>query len=209
MWVFENCRFNWGLTVRKKSDRILELLYNRTLFKEERNRARTVTKGIEGFGSFHVRTTDTEQTVLQDSSSSLRAFDKCNSQFNEHGNEEHTFPTTFNKRTKQGKLEEHNKYENEEMEGLISWDNKFSKVGNDSSSPRTSFKENMAPKMAIMEDFEDDWGDSVDNRNRNSRNSRISAAISRNDEQHPFNLTDHHMASVSLLSTTDRILQAC
>lgn len=190
------------MTVRKKSDRILQLLYNRALLKEERNRARSVTKGIEGFGSFHVRTTDSEQTVLQDSSSSLLAFDKCNSQFNEHGNQEHIFPTTLNNRRKHGKLEEQNKYENEEMEGLISWDNKFSKVGNDSSSPRTSFKENMAPKMAIMEDFDDDWGDSIDNRNRNSRNSM-------NDEQHPFNRTEHHMASVSLLSTTDRILQAC
>lgn len=209
--------FNWGLAVRKKSDRILQLLHNRTLFKEERDRARTVTKGIEGFGSFHVRTTDSEHTVLQESSS-LKAFDKCNSQFNEHGNQEHSFPTLNNRYStglKKGRLqptedENENVDCNEEMESLISWD-KFSEAGND--SPRTSFKENMAPKREILEDF-DDW-DSTDTeesdllhgeRNRNRNRNRISS-ISMNDE-HPFNRTGR-MASVSLLSTADRILQAC
>ncbi|KAK4340405.1 hypothetical protein RND71_041867 [Anisodus tanguticus] len=44
--------FNWGLSVRKLSERVINLLENRSLLKEERERARKVTVGIKGFGSF-------------------------------------------------------------------------------------------------------------------------------------------------------------
>ncbi|XP_039144800.1 ENTH domain-containing protein C794.11c isoform X2 [Dioscorea cayenensis subsp. rotundata] len=47
--------FNWGLTVRKKSERVLKLLEKGPLLKEERDRARKVTRGIQGFGSFNHR----------------------------------------------------------------------------------------------------------------------------------------------------------
>ncbi|KAI5666033.1 hypothetical protein M9H77_15886 [Catharanthus roseus] len=176
--------FNWGLTVRRKSEKILKLLGDRSLLKEERNRARTVTRGIQGFGSFHhVSTNDSGQEVLKESS--FRAFDKCNSQFHEHGNQEEEGFSALKKpyfaESKQGKTEQIKN----EMESLIS---------------RTSFKENMAPK----------W-DSTEESNlllseEKKSNSRLS--ISMADEEHPFNSTEH-IASVSLLSTTDRILQAC
>ncbi|KAL3530746.1 hypothetical protein ACH5RR_010068 [Cinchona calisaya] len=81
--------FNWGMNVRKKSERILKLLDNRPFLKEERNRVRMVTRGIEGFGSFSNRTSS-DQGVLQDFS--LKSYAKCNSQFNEHGNQEHRIP---------------------------------------------------------------------------------------------------------------------
>lgn len=181
---FSVCRFNWGLTVRRKSEKILKLLGDRSLLKEERNRARTVTRGIQGFGSFHhVSTNDSGQEVLKESS--FRAFDKCNSQFHEHGNQEEEGFSALKKpyfaESKQGKTEQIKN----EMESLIS---------------RTSFKENMAPK----------W-DSTEESNlllseEKKSNSRLS--ISMADEEHPFNSTEH-IASVSLLSTTDRILQAC
>ncbi|KAK9070475.1 hypothetical protein SSX86_010877 [Deinandra increscens subsp. villosa] len=49
-------RFNWGLRVREKSERILKLLEeDRTFLKEERCRARKLTSGIKGFGSFTQR----------------------------------------------------------------------------------------------------------------------------------------------------------
>ncbi|KAJ0695198.1 hypothetical protein HanPI659440_Chr15g0617451 [Helianthus annuus] len=49
-------RFNWGLRVREKSERILKLLEeDRSFLKEERYRARKVTSGIKGFGSFTQR----------------------------------------------------------------------------------------------------------------------------------------------------------
>ncbi|MCE7766881.1 hypothetical protein GQL56_30105, partial [Pseudomonas putida] len=48
--------FNWGLNVRNKSERILKLLENGQLLKDERNTARKISRGIEGFGSFNIRT---------------------------------------------------------------------------------------------------------------------------------------------------------
>ncbi|KAB2026214.1 hypothetical protein ES319_D06G203800v1 [Gossypium barbadense] len=46
-------RFNWGLRVRKLSEKILKLLENESFLKEERSRARQLTMGIKGFGSFN------------------------------------------------------------------------------------------------------------------------------------------------------------
>ncbi|XP_058199568.1 epsin-3 isoform X2 [Rhododendron vialii] len=77
--------FNWGLTVRKKSERILKLLEKGPLLKEERDRARKVTRGIEGFGSFCQRTSSAEGVLRP---SSFRAYGRCNSQFNDHGKED-------------------------------------------------------------------------------------------------------------------------
>ncbi|KAJ1443192.1 hypothetical protein SESBI_00478 [Sesbania bispinosa] len=47
--------FNWGLSVRKLSERTLKLLRNRDFLKQERERARHLSYGIEGFGSFNQR----------------------------------------------------------------------------------------------------------------------------------------------------------
>ncbi|XP_021296111.1 ENTH domain-containing protein C794.11c-like [Herrania umbratica] len=44
--------FNWGLSVRKLSEKILMQLENELFLKEERARARKLTMGIKGFGSF-------------------------------------------------------------------------------------------------------------------------------------------------------------
>ncbi|XP_076947870.1 uncharacterized protein LOC143619936 [Bidens hawaiensis] len=53
---FDQERFNWGLRVREKSERILKLLEeDQTFLKEERCRARKLTSGIKGFGSFTQR----------------------------------------------------------------------------------------------------------------------------------------------------------
>ncbi|CAM8970089.1 unnamed protein product [Rhodiola kirilowii] len=59
--------FNWGLAVRKKSERVLSLLENRPLLKQERDRYRKITRGIQGFGSFGERTPD--HSILKQSSS--------------------------------------------------------------------------------------------------------------------------------------------
>ncbi|KAL0911998.1 hypothetical protein M5K25_017939 [Dendrobium thyrsiflorum] len=47
--------FNWGFAVRKKSERVLKLLEKGPVLREERDRARKVTRGIQGFGSFNQR----------------------------------------------------------------------------------------------------------------------------------------------------------
>ncbi|XP_043710204.1 clathrin interactor 1-like [Telopea speciosissima] len=75
--------FNWGLTVRNKSERVLRLLEKGSLLKEERNRARKLTRGIEGFGSFSHRSSSTEATTFRDSS--LKTYERSYSQFNDHG----------------------------------------------------------------------------------------------------------------------------
>ncbi|XP_057789102.1 ENTH domain-containing protein C794.11c-like [Salvia miltiorrhiza] len=45
--------FNWGLSVKNKSERVVDLLQDRSYLKEERARARKLTVGIKGFGSFN------------------------------------------------------------------------------------------------------------------------------------------------------------
>lgn len=50
MYIY--CRFNWGLSVKKKSERVMKLLEDRSYLKEERARTRKLTVGIKGFGSF-------------------------------------------------------------------------------------------------------------------------------------------------------------
>ncbi|GAB2274361.1 hypothetical protein Dimus_009125 [Dionaea muscipula] len=73
--------FNWGLAVRKKAERVAEMLERGPVLKEERNRARSVTRGIQGFGSFSEK---------RPSSSPHESdyYGRSHSQFNEHGNEE-------------------------------------------------------------------------------------------------------------------------
>ncbi|KAG8387828.1 hypothetical protein BUALT_Bualt02G0061700 [Buddleja alternifolia] len=67
--------FNWGENVRKKCERILKLLEKGPLLKQERDRARKVSRGIQGFGSFCIRTQEIE--------SSLKSFDRCKSEFSD------------------------------------------------------------------------------------------------------------------------------
>lgn len=71
------CRFNWGLNVRKKADRILKLLEEGHVLKEERDRARKLSRGIQGFGSFCQRSSE-------QSSPSSASFLRSNSDFSSH-----------------------------------------------------------------------------------------------------------------------------
>ncbi|KAM0881467.1 hypothetical protein ACQ4PT_032941 [Festuca glaucescens] len=47
--------FNWGVTVKGKSERVLRLLERGPFLEEERERARKVARQINGFGSFNLR----------------------------------------------------------------------------------------------------------------------------------------------------------
>ncbi|XP_044460445.1 epsin-3-like [Mangifera indica] len=44
--------FNWGFSIRKLSRRIIQLLESESILKEERSRARKLSREIKGFGSF-------------------------------------------------------------------------------------------------------------------------------------------------------------
>lgn len=82
------CRFNWGLSVNKLSERVLKLLENSLFLKEERVKARKLTRGIEGLGSFNFRSSSID-TSLEDFPS--KAYNRCNSHYNDHQNENRFF----------------------------------------------------------------------------------------------------------------------
>ncbi|KAI4334521.1 hypothetical protein L6164_019204 [Bauhinia variegata] len=168
--------FNWGLTVRKKSERILKLLEDGTVLKEERNRARKLSREIQGFGSFSQRSTQRET-----SSSSLSTFGRCNSEFNNHGNMENQV-TCSNKDIPQSW---------DEVESKNYWDDE------------TSFKENMAP-ISKPNKEESHQGESyplVDCRKEDS-----GASFSIEDDHPFYATQNQASASASLLSARDEML---
>lgn len=80
--------FNWGLSVKNLSERVLMLLESETLLKEERARARKLTHGIKGFGSFtHSRSSSIDASMKD---SSLQTYGRCNSHYNDHQHKEKT-----------------------------------------------------------------------------------------------------------------------
>lgn len=179
------CRFNWGLNVRKKSERVLQLLENGKLLKEERDKARKITRGIEGFGSFSLRTQSGEGVKEESTPESYR---KCNSLF-----------------VDDGKQEDDSKSESP----TISWsgsDDSNMTGSFSSSSTLNSFKENMAPESVLREEMHE-WngkGESNPLLSGQIADSRIGSSL---EEDHPF--TDEPLTTVSLLSASDRVLQAC
>ncbi|PIN22007.1 hypothetical protein CDL12_05286 [Handroanthus impetiginosus] len=79
--------FNWGLNVRRKSERILKLLEKGPLLKEERDKARKISRGIQGFGSYCLRSSSAQENLQE---SSPKPFGRCNSNFvdrTNHGKE--------------------------------------------------------------------------------------------------------------------------
>lgn len=199
--------FNWGLTVRKKSERILKLLEKGPLLKEERHRARKLTRGIEGFGSFCQRTSSAEGILRH--SSSLGGYGRCNSQFNDRGNEENQFPSSSDAdltQTVRKKSDEPHE-ENVMVDGIKFLE--ISKSQNDSADTENlSSKENVAPEE---EDFTGDlhqWNSTGEFKSLLS-DQRDDTSVSREEEEdHPFNETEHQ-STHSLLSTTDQRLRAC
>jgi epsin len=73
--------FNWGLNVRRKSEKILTLLNDVTILKEERDRARKLSRGIEGFGSICNR----KEGIHYDPAYS--SYSRSNSQISEYADE--------------------------------------------------------------------------------------------------------------------------
>lgn len=76
--------------MRKKSERIVKLLEKGPLFKQERDKARKVSRGIQGFGSFSVRTTDHQQSSLH----------RCNSDSTHNTDQPDSKPERVNSSTK-------------------------------------------------------------------------------------------------------------
>ncbi|KAF9665512.1 hypothetical protein SADUNF_Sadunf16G0130500 [Salix dunnii] len=133
--------FNWGLAVRKKSESILKLLEKGPHLKEERERARKLTREIQGFGSICHRSSSA-QGILQESSSGT--FARSNSQFNNSW--ENQFLSSKEEiliETVQRK--DANSESDKERANLESWDSTVN-VCQVFEKPGTSLKENLAPK---------------------------------------------------------------
>ncbi|KAI7732084.1 hypothetical protein M8C21_031363 [Ambrosia artemisiifolia] len=131
--------FNWGLNVRTKSERILKFLNDSSMLKEERARARKLSRGIEGFGSFNHRNaseTSVEQQLF------VEKFKRSNSQFIEHQNlqKNQILPIIQDENFKSKNLvelkNEHSGYESGSSDNVT-----VGKLGS-----QWSLKENMVPK---------------------------------------------------------------
>ncbi|XP_009618904.1 epsin-3 isoform X1 [Nicotiana tabacum] len=185
--------FNWGLNVRNKSERILKLLENGQLLKDERNTARKISRGIEGFGSFNIRIKSGEG-ILEESV--IKPYGRSNSQFNDHGNEEDensNFNTQDLISTKMEKVED----------AAVSWNLDTSDKYLVSGISSISFKENMAPSEDMHK-----WnfkGESKSLLDEQKTDPRIGFS---SEKDHPFTETDR-LTSASLLSSGDHVLQEC
>ncbi|GAV68885.1 ENTH domain-containing protein [Cephalotus follicularis] len=74
---FDDKGFNWGLSAKKLSERILRLIEDETFLKEEKARARKLTREIKGFGSFNQ-----SSSIHGTFKDSFRPYGTCNSQYN-------------------------------------------------------------------------------------------------------------------------------
>lgn len=175
--------FNWGLTVRKKAERVLKLLEKGPLLKEERDRARKISRGIQGFGSFSHRTSSGQGTLQE--SSLLKTFDRCNSQFNDHAKQENFFQEEGET---EGKSEQ--PPVNPRVESFTS----------ENIPTRGDTKENMAPDQGILlrelsEESRFLKGESNPLLDDKKDETRINVLM---QDQHPFDDAEHP-TTVSLL----------
>lgn len=143
------CRFNWGLSVRKKSEKIMKLLNDSTFVKEERNKARKLTKEIKGFGSFNHMSSSSAQRILRETITSFESetYGRCNSHFNNHENEDNTrLPS--NDQSFKTKSENTKQQENQSIilhESSTSTERESSGSSSSSWVNKMSFKDNIVP----------------------------------------------------------------
>ncbi|XP_052729238.1 clathrin interactor EPSIN 2 isoform X3 [Vigna angularis] len=119
--------FNWGLSVRKLSERVLKLLRNKDFLKEERATARHLSHAIKGFGSFNPRSSAMDER-LSDLPSKI--YGRCNSYYDDRQYEKYDFTSLGKKLSADGN--------NRELQIVEDMDNsKLLKHENDSSSADT------------------------------------------------------------------------
>ncbi|GMY10859.1 isoform 2 of epsin-3 [Fagus crenata] len=191
--------FNWGLVVRKKSERILKLLEKGPILKEERDRARKLTREIQGFGSFSHRSSSAESVLRE--SPSFTTFGRSNSQFNSQENQENRFLNSNkelcievqkSQRSYQDVImpESGNKIENE-----TALDSLCNTQVLEKAETQTSFKENMAPKKEELHIW-NSTGESNALLDSKKDEPRIEMSM---EEDHPFNETENQTTASLLL----------
>ncbi|KAL8102988.1 uncharacterized protein LOC141677047 [Apium graveolens] len=78
--------FNWGLSVRNKSERVLKLLEDESYLKEQREKARKITTVIKGSGSFCQRSSPGDPYSKENST--FASYVRCNSHYSTSQNKE-------------------------------------------------------------------------------------------------------------------------
>ncbi|CAI8616572.1 unnamed protein product [Vicia faba] len=176
--------FNWGLTVRKKSARVMKLLQEGNLLKEERNYARKLSRGIQGFGSFNQKSTPAAQAILREKSLPT-TLGRCNSDSNNQEQQENNKSSfsTLNSVKKTMIYQEDDEVGNNQL------------IQKSESSSKENMEWNLnGESESLLELGEDDY----------SRMGRFKI-----EDDHPFNSTTEMHSTASLLSARDGILQGC
>lgn len=179
------CRFNWGLTVRKKSERVSKLLEEGNLLKEERNNARRLSRGIQGFGSFHQKSTPA-QGVLREKSlpTTLR---RCDSDSDNHEDQENQSSCT-------------NKVVDTEAAKSAGQQGNFKIYQDDLDESQQQLQKSESSSKENMEPSKEEWelnGESkplLDCGEEDSKPGNF-----RTEDDHPFNSTTEMHATSSLL----------
>lgn len=73
--------FNWGLTVKGKSERVLKLLERGPFLEEERERARKVAREIKGFGSFNLGGNSSRAQLWGEDGAAPQLYGRSHSQY--------------------------------------------------------------------------------------------------------------------------------
>ncbi|KAK9029156.1 hypothetical protein V6N11_026279 [Hibiscus sabdariffa] len=171
--------FNWGLAVRKKSERVLKLLEKGSVLKEERNRARKLTSEIKGFGSFSHRSSSA-QGILQESPH--LTYRRSNSDFDDRENQ----------------LPHENK-----VDKLESSSNETAPPY-EKHKAGTSSKENTVPMNEEVRNWTE-TGECKPFLRGESDESNAGVSV---EDDHPFNSNENGASSSMLLSRAD-IFQGC
>ncbi|XP_027351471.1 epsin-3-like [Abrus precatorius] len=113
--------FNWGLSVRRLSERISKLLRNKDFLKEERARARHISSGIKGFGSFSQRSSTMDEG-FNDLASKI--YGRCNSYFDQRQHDKYDLTSLAKKLyTADGQKREQQVHEHMECSRLLEQEN--------------------------------------------------------------------------------------
>lgn len=187
----------------------MKLLEKGPLLKEERDRARKLTRGIQGFGSFCQRSSDSPaQGILRESSFETYGRSNSQSHFSNHENQENQFPSPtaddFTKKVEESRQSNENVVIIEAGKGAENSSSCGSfGDGEVAQKPetQTSFKENMIPNKEEL----DRWncmGESHPLLGGKRDGTRVENSA---EDEHPFNEINNQSAA-SLIAASNALI---
>lgn len=180
--------------MRKKSGRVLKLLEKGPLLKEERDKSRKLSRGIQGFGSFTQRSSSSSSTLAQGILREKTSLGRSHSQFIRHENQQENNQLPYKK-------EDGLFIKTEESKPIKGIDISVSVKRSESSSSKKaeiSVKENMDPDEEALHEW-DPIGEStsllLDGKDSTDESNIGTSA----EHDHPFSDTNIQ-STASLLS---------